>query len=48
MPDAVLVFDLDGTLSDPLEGIGRSIRHSHAEHPHRLAAAPHELLDLAP
>lgn len=45
MPDAVLVFDLDGT---PLEGIGRSIKHGHAERPHRLAAAPHELLDLAP
>lgn len=34
----VVVFDLDGTLSDPLEGIGRSInyalaRHGYAERP---------------
>jgi len=28
MPHAVLVFDLDGTLSDPLDGIGRSINHA--------------------
>jgi phosphoglycolate phosphatase len=28
MPHAVLVFDLDGTLSDPLVGIGRSINHA--------------------
>src|SRR4051812_36684642 len=32
MPDTVLVFDLDGTLSDPLEGIGRSINHALREH----------------
>ncbi|PAS96629.1 MAG: HAD family hydrolase [Candidatus Dactylopiibacterium carminicum] len=34
----VIVFDLDGTLSDPLEGIGRSINHAlqacgYATHP---------------
>lgn len=34
----LVVFDLDGTLSDPLEGIGRSINHAlahfgHAERP---------------
>jgi phosphoglycolate phosphatase len=28
----VIVFDLDGTLSDPLEGIGRSINHALARH----------------
>jgi phosphoglycolate phosphatase-like HAD superfamily hydrolase len=28
MTAAVLVFDLDGTLSAPLEGIGRSINHA--------------------
>ncbi len=28
----VAVFDLDGTLSDPLEGIGRSINHALARH----------------
>jgi len=28
----VIVFDLDGTLSDPLEGIGRSINHALARY----------------
>jgi phosphoglycolate phosphatase len=28
LPHPVIVFDLDGTLSDPLEGIGRSINHA--------------------
>jgi phosphoglycolate phosphatase len=28
MPHDLLLFDLDGTLSDPLEGIGRSINFS--------------------
>lgn len=28
MPHDLLLFDLDGTLSDPLEGIGRSINHA--------------------
>jgi phosphoglycolate phosphatase len=32
MHPPVLVFDLDGTLSDPLEGIANSINHSLAEH----------------
>lgn len=30
----VIVFDLDGTLSDPLEGIGRSINHALGRHGH--------------
>jgi phosphoglycolate phosphatase len=38
-----LIFDLDGTLSDPLEGIGRSINHA-LEH-HGLASRP--LTELA-
>jgi len=29
---SVVVFDLDGTLSDPLQGIGRSINHALARH----------------
>ena len=28
LPHDVLLFDLDGTLSDPLEGIGRSLNHA--------------------
>lgn len=28
LPHSVIVFDLDGTLSDPLEGIGRSINYA--------------------
>jgi len=31
----VLLFDLDGTLSDPLPGIGRSINHALEQHGHR-------------
>jgi phosphoglycolate phosphatase len=41
-PDLVL-FDLDGTLSDPLVGIGRSINHALAHFGH----AQRELLELA-
>ena len=32
MPHDVLLFDLDGTLSDPLEGIERSINYALVEH----------------
>ena len=32
MPHDVLLFDLDGTLSDPLNGIERSIKYALAEH----------------
>jgi phosphoglycolate phosphatase len=32
MPHDVLLFDLDGTLSDPLEGIERSINYALEEH----------------
>ena len=39
----VIVFDLDGTLSDPLEGIGRSINHALRAHGH----AEHALAALA-
>lgn len=38
----VVVFDLDGTLSDPLEGIGRSINHALTRHGY--AARPLETL----
>jgi phosphoglycolate phosphatase len=31
-PHDVLVFDLDGTISDPVVGIGRSINHALARH----------------
>jgi len=31
----LLLFDLDGTLSDPLPGIGRSINHALERHGHR-------------
>ena len=31
----MLLFDLDGTLSDPLPGIGRSINHALEQHGHR-------------
>jgi len=31
----LLLFDLDGTLSDPLPGIGRSINHALEQHGHR-------------
>jgi len=31
----LLLFDLDGTLSDPLQGIGRSINHALEQHGHR-------------
>jgi phosphoglycolate phosphatase len=31
-PHAFILFDLDGTLSDPLEGIGRSINHALAHY----------------
>ena len=44
MRHAVLVFDLDGTLSDPLEGIGRSINHALRAHGH----AERPLAELAP
>ena len=33
-PDGVLVFDLDGTLSDPAEGIRKSFDHALARHGH--------------
>lgn len=39
----VIVFDLDGTLSDPLEGIGRSINHALA----RFGYREHALDSLA-
>ena len=39
----MLLFDLDGTLSDPLPGIGRSINHALEQHGHR----PHPLAELA-
>ena len=32
MPPPTLIFDLDGTLSDPIEGIANSINYSLAEH----------------
>ena len=44
MPHAVLVFDLDGTLSDPLQGIGRSINHALRAHGYPERA----LAELAP
>ena len=39
----LVLFDLDGTLSDPLVGIGRSINYALAHFGH----APLELADLA-
>lgn len=39
----LVLFDLDGTLSDPLVGIGRSINHALTE----LGYAPRDLADLA-
>ena len=42
MSRARLLFDLDGTLSDPLQGIGRSINHALECHGHR----PHPLEEL--
>ncbi len=43
MRHPTVVFDLDGTLSDPLEGIGRSINHALRTHGH----AERELAALA-
>jgi phosphoglycolate phosphatase len=40
----LILFDLDGTLSDPLVGIGRSINHALAH----FGYSTHELLALAP
>ncbi|MCA0176478.1 MAG: hypothetical protein LCH73_09355 [Proteobacteria bacterium] len=42
-----LVFDLDGTLSDPADGIGRSINHALAAQGCRLGVCTSKRVDFA-
>ncbi|HSI49859.1 MAG TPA: HAD hydrolase-like protein [Ideonella sp.] len=42
MPYDLILFDLDGTLSDPAVGIGRSINHALLHHGH-VPLQPHEV-----
>jgi len=40
MPEAALIFDLDGTLSDPVVGIGRSLNYALEAFGYRSLSAP--------